>query len=178
MPKARTPVVAVVPGSFDPITYGHVDIIERAAGLYDRVVVGVLLNESKEGLFRPDERVAMIRRIVGRNRRIEVRAFDGLLVRFARECGARVIVRGIRAVSDYEYELQMALMNRRLEPGIDTVFLLPKEEYSFLSSRLVKEVCRLGGDVTGLVPPAVLTALKSRLRDGAATPKKRQSPAR
>ena len=164
MTGTRKPLVAVVPGSFDPITNGHIDIIDRAAGLCDRVIVGILVNSEKEALFTVEERIDLIRSLFRRKKKIEVIAFEGLLVAFAESAGARLIVRGIRAVSDYEYELQMALMNRRLSPAIDTAFLLPREEYSYLSSRLVKEVCRLGGDVSALVPPPVERLLKARLR--------------
>ena len=155
---------AVVPGSFDPITNGHIDIIERAAQTFDSIVVGILVNPSKSSLFTVEERKRQIERIFARKRKITVEAFDGLLVGWAKSVRAQVIVRGIRAVSDYEYELQMALMNRRLEPTIDTHFLLPREEYSFLSSRLVKEVCSLGGDVAGLVPELVEKELRKKLR--------------
>jgi pantetheine-phosphate adenylyltransferase len=155
--------VALYPGSFDPPTNGHLDILARARRLADRVVVAILENDEKTPLFSAPERLAMIREIVGEDRGVEVRSFTGLLVDFARESGASLIVRGLRAVSDYEYELQMALMNRRLAPTIETVFLMAKEEYSYVSSRLVKEVARLGGDLTGLVPEPVRRRLSDKL---------------
>ena len=147
--------VALYPGSFDPLTNGHLDILSRARRLADRVVVAILENDVKTPLFSVSERMEMIREIVGEDPSTPVRSFSGLLVDFAREMGATLIVRGLRAVSDYEYELQMALMNRRLTPSIETVFLMAKEEYSYVSSRLVKEVAKLRGDLTGLVPEPV-----------------------
>jgi pantetheine-phosphate adenylyltransferase len=155
--------VALYPGSFDPLTNGHLDILSRARRLADRVVVAILENDSKTPLFSVAERMEMIRGIVGDDPATPVRSFSGLLVDFAREMGATLIVRGLRAVSDYEYELQMALMNRRLEPGIETVFMMPAETYSYVSSRLVKEVFQLGGTVSGLVPPLIETRMKEKL---------------
>jgi len=154
--------VALYPGSFDPLTNGHLDILSRARRLADRVVVAILENDSKTPLFSVAERMEMIRGIVGDDPATPVRSFSGLLVDFARDAGATLIVRGLRAVSDYEYELQMALMNRRLAPAVETVFLMAKEEYSYVSSRLVKELARLGGDVTGLVPNIVRQRLADR----------------
>jgi pantetheine-phosphate adenylyltransferase len=154
---------ALYPGSFDPLTNGHLDILSRARRLADRVVVAILENDAKTPLFSVPERIDMIREIVGDDPAVATRSFSGLLVDFAREAGATLIVRGLRAVSDYEYELQMALMNRRLSPDIETVFLMAKEEYSYVSSRLVKEVARLGGDVTGLVPESVGRRLRAKL---------------
>jgi pantetheine-phosphate adenylyltransferase len=154
--------VALYAGSFDPLTNGHLDILSRARRLADRVVMAILENEEKKPLFSVEERLSMIREIVGTHEEVPMRSFSGLLVDFARETGATLIVRGLRAVSDYEYELQMALMNRRLAPEIDTVFLMAKEEYSYVSSRLVKEVARLKGDVSGLVPEPVRQRLISR----------------
>jgi pantetheine-phosphate adenylyltransferase len=154
--------VALYAGSFDPLTNGHLDILSRARRLADSVVMAILENDSKEPLFTVEERIEMIREIVGDDPTIPIRSFSGLLVDFAREVEATLIVRGLRAVSDYEYELQMALMNRRLAPGIETVFLMAKEEYSYVSSRLVKEVARLKGDVTGLVPNSVRLRLQNR----------------
>jgi pantetheine-phosphate adenylyltransferase len=154
--------VALYAGSFDPLTNGHLDILSRARRLADSVVMAILENDSKEPLFTVEERIEMIREIVGDDPTIPIRSFSGLLVDFAREVEATLIVRGLRAVSDYEYELQMALMNRRLAPGIETVFLMAKEEYSYVSSRLVKEVAKLKGDVTGLVPNSVRLRLQKR----------------
>ncbi len=155
--------VALYPGSFDPLTNGHLDILSRARRLADRVVVAILENDAKTPLFSVAERMEMIREIVGDDPATPVRSFSGLLVDFAREMRATLIVRGLRAVSDYEYELQMALMNRRLTPSIETVFLMAKEEYSYVSSRLVKEVAKLGGDLSGLVPESVRQRLLGRL---------------
>jgi pantetheine-phosphate adenylyltransferase len=159
-PSAR---IAIYPGSFDPITNGHLDIISRAAKIADHLIVAVLRNESKQPLFTVEERVSMLREVVTPFNHTEVDAFDGLLVDYAARRGATLIVRGIRAISDYEGELQMALMNRRLRPEVETIFLMAGEQYSFVSSRLVKEVIRLGGDIRGLVPPVVENQLKNRL---------------
>jgi pantetheine-phosphate adenylyltransferase len=147
--------LAVFPGSFDPITNGHVDIIARATSVFEELIVAVLVNPEKQALFSLEERVAMIRRTYRGNRRVRVDTFSGLLVDYAKAVGAQVIVRGLRAISDFEFEFQMALMNRRLNPSIETVFLMPAESYSYLSSRLVKEIFQLGGGVGGLVPPVV-----------------------
>ncbi len=155
--------VAVYPGSFDPMTNGHVDLIQRGCHIFDRVVVAVLMNAEKAPLFDVDKRVAMIRAIFRREPKVSVKAFSGLLVSFVRQEGAHVVVRGLRVVSDFEYEFQMALMNRRLDPEVETIFLTPKEELSYISSRLVKQVHELGGDVSGLVPPVVLRALRRKL---------------
>ncbi|MBI2822600.1 MAG: pantetheine-phosphate adenylyltransferase [Acidobacteria bacterium] len=156
-------ITAIYPGSFDPITNGHLDVIERCCKLFGSVIVAVLLNTEKKPLFSTKERVAMLRETTGAWKNVRVDTFDGLLVEYARRKRARVIVRGIRAVSDYEYELQMALMNRRLDDQIETVFLMPAESYSYLSSRLVKEVFLLGGSVRGLVPPQVEAALAKKI---------------
>ena len=156
-------VIAVYPGSFDPITNGHLDLIERGARLFERLIVAVLRNEAKKPMFAVEERMQMARASLAGFANVEVDCFDGLLVEFAAARGARVILRGIRAISDYEYELQMALMNRRLAPEIETVFLMAGEAYSFISARLVKEVIALGGDVSGLVPPLVEERLRRRL---------------
>ena len=147
--------IAVFPGSFDPLTNGHVDIILRSARLFERIVVAVLVNQDKTALFSPDERVSMIREVFREYSNVEAESFNGLLVEYARRRRASAIIRGIRAVSDYEYEFQMALMNRHLEPMLETVFMMPAEQYTYLSSRLTKEVFSLGGNVSGLVPPAV-----------------------
>jgi pantetheine-phosphate adenylyltransferase len=154
---------AVYPGSFDPLTNGHLDIIRRATRLFDRVLVAVLENEGKSPLFSVAERKELIASCIGGLEQVEVHSFSGLLVDFMRRTEATVVVRGIRAVSDYEYELQMALMNRELHPDVETIFMLPAVEYTFVASRLVKEVFRLGGDIAHLVPPPVLAALEARL---------------
>ena len=155
---------ALYPGSFDPITNGHVDIIERGLKVFDRVIVAVLKNPKKRPLFTTKERVKMIQDIFTSKPAVEVRAFDGLLVDFARTQGTRVVIRGLRAISDFEYEFQMALMNRSLEPEIETFFMMPSVHYSFLSSNLVREVAGLGGSVEGLVPPAVSRKLRNKVR--------------
>ncbi len=153
--------VAVYPGSFDPITRGHEDLVSRSLRFADKVIVAVAINATKQPLFSPEERVALIREAVS-HPAVEVRSFEGLLVDFARRAGATVIVRGLRAVSDFEYEFQMALMNRNLEPALETVFLVPAFDLTYLSSSLVREVARYGGDVSQLVHPAVLKALKQK----------------
>jgi pantetheine-phosphate adenylyltransferase len=155
-------LTAVYPGTFDPITNGHLDILSRGGRMFDRIIVAILRNPDKDPLFPLEERAEILKSVVSRWSNVEVESFDGLLVEFARERGAQVIVRGLRALSDFEYEFQMTLMNQRLEPGIQTVFMMPSEAYSYVSSRLVKEVARLGGDVTGLVPPEVVAQLKKR----------------
>jgi len=157
---------AIYPGSFDPLTFGHIDIIERSARLFDRVVTAIITNPQKSPLFTADERKEVIREIVTlRFPNVEVDVFHGLLVDYAIRKKAQVIVRGIRAVTDYEYEFQMALMNRRLQPQIETVFMMPAENYSYVSSRLVKEIAELGGSVEGLVPEAVQKRLKERFKN-------------
>jgi len=155
-------VVAIYPGSFDPITNGHLDLIERGCRLFDRLIVAILRNETKEPLFSVVERMEMLREVVRGYPNVVVDSFHGLLVDYATEQRATVLLRGIRAISDYEYELQMALMNRRLRPDIETVFMMAREAYSFISSRLVKEVIGLGGDIAGLVPPPVEVRLLER----------------
>lgn len=153
---------AIYPGSFDPVTFGHLDIINRAGQLFDEVIVAVAFNEAKHPLFTVDERVALIEEAVNGAANVVVKRLDGLLVDFAREQDAFVVIRGLRAISDFEFEFQMALMNRRLEPRLETVFLTPKEDYTFLSSRIVKEVARLGGDVSPFVPATVAKILKDK----------------
>ena len=164
MNREMTRRIAVYPGTFDPLHNGHLDIIERCRPLFDEVVVAVLYNEQKKPLFSVDERMEIIRSLVDGRAECRVESFSGLLVDFMDRIGARAVVRGLRAVSDFEYEFQMALMNRRLNPRVETVFMMPKEDYSYLSSRLVKEVYALGGDLTGLVPGPVLERLRLRLR--------------
>jgi pantetheine-phosphate adenylyltransferase len=154
--------LAVYPGSFDPFHEGHVAIVNRATRIFPKIVVGILQNTGKDSLFSPTEREVMIAEIYRDNPAVEVRSFSGLLVNFLREIDATIIIRGMRAVSDFEYEFQMALMNRRLYPQVETVFLTPKEEYLYLSSRLVREVVALGGDVRGLVPDIVRRHLEER----------------
>ena len=156
-------VIAIYPGSFDPITNGHLDLIERGSRMFDRLIVSILRNDAKKPLFSVEERVEMLCEVVDVYPNVEVDSFDGLLVEHAAARSATVLLRGIRAISDYEYELQMALMNRRLSPQIETVFMMAHEAYSFISSRLVKEVFGLGGDIRGLVPPSVESRLHMRL---------------
>ncbi|MFN3325052.1 MAG: pantetheine-phosphate adenylyltransferase [Bryobacteraceae bacterium] len=163
LPQKPTGRIAIYPGSFDPITSGHLDLIERGARVVDRLIVAVLNNEAKQPLFSVDDRKSMLREVVRDFPNVEVDSFDGLLVDYASAKGASLILRGIRAISDYEGELQMALMNRRLRPEIETVFMMAGEAYSFISSRLVKEVIRLGGNISGLVPPPVEVRLRNRL---------------
>jgi pantetheine-phosphate adenylyltransferase len=154
--------VAVYPGSFDPITNGHVDIILRGANIFDRIIVAILVNSEKSSFFTMDERVEMAREVFADQAKVEVDVFDGLLVDFARRKGASAVVRGLRAVSDFEYEFQMALMNRRLAPDIETVFMMPAESYTYISSRLVREVYALGGPIEGLVPEAVEARMRRK----------------
>ena len=149
----------IYPGSFDPITNGHLDVIERAAKLFDRVIVAVAVNSSKGPLFTKDQRQEQITEAVAALSNVEVSAFDGLLVDFARDQKSQAIIRGLRAVSDFEFEFQLALMNRKLEPNIETIFMMPRETYTFLSSKLVKEIAQLGGNVSAFVPPHVERAL-------------------
>ena len=166
MPASHQPV-AVYPGSFDPFHVGHVDIVYRARQIFPLVVVGVLENTGKDSLFTPEERVGMMRDLYEEDAGVDVRSFSGLLVNFLKVLDATIVIRGMRAVSDFEYEFQMALMNRRLYPRAETVFLTPQEEYTYLSSRLVREVVALGGDVTGLVPEPIRVRLEERVRQGA-----------
>jgi len=154
--------LAVYPGSFDPLTNGHVDIISRGARLFDRIIVAILVNAEKSPLFTMDERVEITRSVFKTHSNVEVDTFDGLLVDYVERRHAQVIVRGLRAVSDFEFEFQMALMNRRLRPKIETVFMMPAEQYTYISSRLIKEVFSLGGRVEGLVPDLVEQRLRGK----------------
>lgn len=156
---------AIYPGSFDPITNGHLDVIERASHLFDEVVVAVAYNAEKPGgLFTIPERMELLEEATAHNERIRVTHFQGLLVDFAMEVEAMALVRGLRAISDFEYEFQMALMNRKLQPKLETIFLMPREEYTYVSSRLVKEVARLGGDIASLVPECVAFELQKKYK--------------
>jgi pantetheine-phosphate adenylyltransferase len=156
---------AIYPGSFDPLTNGHLDVLQRASKLFDRVIVAIALNESKNPLFSLDERLALMKPAISRMRNVKADVFEGLLVEYAAREKAQAIVRGLRAVSDFEFEFQMALMNRKLDQKIETIFMMPKETYTFISSRIVKEIARLGGDVSPFVPPHVEAALKKKLKD-------------
>ncbi len=161
------PVKAIYPGTFDPPTNGHLDLIQRGAKIFDHLTVAILINPVKNPLFTLEERVEMLKEVTGDIANVSVATFNGLMVEFARQQRASAVLRGIRAISDYEYEFQMALMNRRLAPDVETVFLQPAGRFSFVSSRLVKEVFSLGGDVTGLLPPNVLQRLRERIKNGA-----------
>jgi pantetheine-phosphate adenylyltransferase len=164
MPNSPTKnILAIYPGSFDPVTNGHLDLIERGAKIFDRLVVSVLRNMEKAPLFSVEERVEMLAEVTGSWPNVEVDIFAGLLVDYAQLRKANVILRGIRAVSDYEYELQMAMMNRKLQPNVETVFMMPAESYSYLSSHMVREIARLGGPVTGLVPAPVEHHLRAKI---------------
>lgn len=154
--------IAVYPGSFDPITNGHLDLVYRALEFVDELIIALLVNPEKKALFTVRERMNIMRKAIPSNHRIQVDCFDGLLVEYARRKQARIIIRGLRALTDFDYEFQMALMNRRLEPQIETVFLVPAEQYSYVSSRLVKEICFLGGSIQGLVPPEVEKIMKKK----------------
>ncbi|HZD58859.1 MAG TPA: pantetheine-phosphate adenylyltransferase [Anaerolineae bacterium] len=156
-------VVAVVPGSFDPITAGHLDIIKRACDIYDKVIIGVVVNPGKKPLFTLEERVEMVKEEVAWNPAIEVDAFNGLLVEFVKMHGARVIIRGLRAVSDFEHEFQMAQLNRKLNPKVETIFMMASPEYAYLSSSIVKEIAQYGGNVNGLVSPNIEALLRRAL---------------
>lgn len=157
-------MIAIYPGSFDPITNGHLDLIDRGSRMFDRLIVSILRNDAKQALFSVAERTEMLQEVVAVYPNVAVDSFEGLVVEHAAACGASVLLRGIRAISDYEYELQMALMNRRLSPELETVFLLANESFSFISSRLVKEVFGLGGNISGLVPPSVEARLRRRMQ--------------
>src|SRR6059058_4482249 len=153
---------AIYPGSFDPVTNGHLDVVERARKLFDEVIVAVAQNDEKQPLFSLEERLELLKQTAGKIDNVRVAQFDGLLVEFARTEKASAVIRGLRAVSDFEFEFQMALMNRKLQGAVETIFLMPKEEYTYLSSRIIKEIARLGGDVSGFVPAPVAKALKSK----------------
>ena len=163
MPRKPPSVIAIYPGSFDPITNGHLDLIQRGSRMFEKLIVSILRNDSKQPLFSVEERMDMLHEVVHVYPNVEVDSFDGLLVDHADAHSATVLLRGIRAISDYEYELQMALMNRRLRPEIETIFMMANEAYSFISSRLVKEVFGLGGNISGLVPPSVEARMRRRL---------------
>src|SRR5215510_5391369 len=163
LPQTPPHVIAVYPGSFDPITNGHLDLIQRGSRMFEKLIVAILRNDAKQALFSVQERTEMMREVLHVYPNVEVDSFDGLLVDYAATQEATVLLRGIRAISDYEYELQMTLMNRRLRPDIETVFMMASETYSFISSRLVKEVFSLGANVSGLVPAAVEARLRKRL---------------
>jgi pantetheine-phosphate adenylyltransferase len=156
---------AIYPGSFDPVTNGHLDVIDRARKLFDEVIVAVAHNDQKNPLFTLDERLEFLQQTVGEMRNVRIAPLDGLLVNFAIAKNATAVVRGLRAISDFEFEFQMALMNRKLEASIETIFLMPKEEYTYLSSRIVKEIARLGGDISQFVPADVATAFKRKSTD-------------
>lgn len=158
--------IALYPGTFDPVTYGHLDVITRAAEIFDRVIVLVAANSAKEPLFTSEERIGMVRRAAARMRNVRVDSFDGLLVDYARKAGATAIIRGLRAISDFDYEFQMALMNRKLAPKITTVFLMPHEKYTYLNSSIVREIARHGGDTGQFVPPDVRKRLTAKNRPG------------
>jgi pantetheine-phosphate adenylyltransferase len=164
--------VAIYPGTFDPITYGHIDVVHRAAAMFSRVIVLVAQNSSKAPLLPLQDRLDLVRSVFRESTNAEVDSFDGLLVEYARRVGATVLVRGLRAVSDFEYEFQMALTNRKLSRTIDTVFLVPDERYTYLNSSIVREVARLGGDVSGFVPPIVRRRLERALKIGPSRNKK------
>jgi pantetheine-phosphate adenylyltransferase len=159
---SHPPRVAIYPGSFDPLTNGHVDIIERGSRIFDQIIVAILGNVEKTPLFSEAERIGILQHVFKGRANVQVETFSGLLVDYAQLKKASVIVRGLRAVSDFEYEFQMALMNRHLAPGIETVFMMPAEQYTYISSRLIKEVFTLGGEITGLVPPIVEEKLRAK----------------
>lgn len=155
---------ALYPGSFDPITFGHLDVVERAAKLFDKLIIAVARNDEKQPLFTAKQRMKLIAESIGARKNVEIVSFDGLLVDFAKKCGAAAVVRGLRAVTDFEYEFQMALMNKTLSPDLETVFLTAREAFTYLSSRVIKEVARLGGDISKFVPPPVAAALRKALK--------------
>ncbi|PYL08641.1 MAG: pantetheine-phosphate adenylyltransferase [Verrucomicrobia bacterium] len=155
---------AIYPGSFDPVTNGHLDVIERARKLFDEVIVAVAHNDQKQALFSLEERLELLKTSIGNIDNVRIAQFDGLLVEFAAAQSASAVVRGLRAVSDFEFEFQMALMNRKLNSDVETIFLMPKEEYTYLSSRIIKEIARLGGDVSSFVPDVVAKALGNKFK--------------
>ena len=167
---------AIYPGTFDPVTFGHIDLITRASRLFDQVIVAVAHNPSKGPLFTIEERLALLRRATKGKRGVSVNAFDSLAVVYARRCRARVMIRGLRMISDFEYEFQMALTNRRLAPDLETIFLMPSESHAYVSARLMKEAAELGADLRAFVPPFVATALRRKL--GRSAPPREPSPAR
>ncbi len=163
MPRMPRSVVAIYPGSFDPITNGHLDLIERGSKIFDHLIVAILRNPEKTPLFSLEDRIEMLKEVTQHCPNVSIDSFDGLLVDYAVRKQARVILRGIRAISDYEYELQMALMNRKMDSNLETVFMMPAVAYTYLSSRLVREVCQLGGNIKGLVPPQVEERLRAKV---------------
>jgi len=170
--NAKPHKTAVYPGTFDPISLGHVDVVQRGLKLFDRIVIGVATNPGKRPCFRHEQRLAMVRETFADNARVEVAGFDGLLVEFARAQGACAILRGLRAASDFEYEFQMATMNRRLDPAIETAFVMAREEYTFVSSRFIREISAMGGDVSSLLPKPACR----RMRDAAQPPLEQGAP--
>ena len=163
-------VIAIYPGSFDPLTNGHLDLIERGSKIFDRLIVAILQNAEKEPLFTLAERLEMLREMTRHMPNVEIDTFQGLLVDYAHRRGASALLRGIRAISDYEYELQMALMNRKLSPALETVFMMPAEAYTYVSSRLVKQIIQLGGSVSGLIPPSVEERVRRKVLGTTAAP--------
>jgi pantetheine-phosphate adenylyltransferase len=161
VPRVRT---AIYPGSFDPLTNGHIDLIQRAANLFDHVIVAIAKNEAKSPLFSLDERLDLVRIALKSMPKVGAEAFDGLLVDYVEKRGGQAVIRGLRAVSDFEFEFQLALMNRKLNERVETIFMMPKDTYTFLSSRIIKEIARLGGDVSAFVPPHVREALVSKVK--------------
>jgi len=156
--------IAIYPGSFDPVTNGHLDILERASSIFDKVYIAIATNLAKAPLFSAEERRDLIQSCIGRFPNVQIDCFDGLAVEYARKVGASVIIRGLRAISDFDYEFQMALMNRHLDENVDTVFLMPHEDYTYLSSSMVREIARFGGDISAFVPPEVKAALCNKIR--------------
>ena len=156
--------IAIYPGTFDPVTNGHIDILERALKLFDKVIITIARNTAKNPLFTEEERIMLLRQVTKRFKNVEVDSFEGLLVEYVEKRGAISVVRGLRAMTDFEYELQMALMNRKLDETMETIFLMPNEKYTYLSSNFVREIARLGGDVSKFVPPVVLKALHQKIK--------------